>query len=85
MDLWERTIGLTARLEVGEIPDRSPAVKALLQDLACRGVWSAKSVCWWLRRHKDCLIAGRAFRCLRKGSKLEWWLAAPGDGLPGEQ
>jgi hypothetical protein len=75
MDAWEDQIGKTTRIDVASIADRDLALKTLLQDVTGTKVWSPKSVGWWLRRHKDRVVGGRAFRCATRGNKLEWWLA----------
>jgi hypothetical protein len=75
MELWEKEIGTNDRVEVGDIPNRSEALADRLRDVACRGVWSSKSVGWWLRRHKDRAVGGRAFKCAPGRNGQGWWLA----------
>jgi hypothetical protein len=85
MDAWTQTLG-EQPVEVGELTQPEfAAVHDLLRDIACRGAWSSKSVGWWLRRHKDRVVDGRAFRCTEKRqSRTQWWLEGARRALFGD-
>jgi hypothetical protein len=101
MDLWQKACGnvptsvadINARAETpakeGEpLPMADIALRNKLTEVACRGKWSAKSVGWWLRRHKDRVVGERCFRAGEKGTNgKEWRLdgADVGAGLRPEQ
>ena len=88
MGLWDQALGRDA-VEVGEIARRASASRAT--DAAARSAvvelrdklievtgkeeWSAKAVGWWLRRHVDRVVGGRAFQCADRDSQRHWWLA----------
>ncbi len=89
MDLWLRARGTTATSVAGinaaaeaspkehePLPLADITLRNKLIEVACKGKWSAKSVGWWLRGHKDRVIAGRCFRSgQHKGrSGQEWHL-----------
>jgi hypothetical protein len=87
MDLWEQTFR-SAHVEVAAIAARADEailakrddvvirLRNLLREIACRGgAWSAKSVGWWLRRHKDRVVGGRCFRSTETNRRQQWWLA----------
>lgn len=66
MRLWEKAFGNEA-VEVGQIDsaktEEAAALRNKLIESACRqGQWNAKSIGWWLRRNKDRVVDGRAFK-----------------------
>ena len=79
MQLWDAAFG-SRFIDVASIgKSTNPTVAALrttLSDVACRGgTWSGRSVGWWLRRHKDQVVAGQCFRCEPGGADgLSWRL-----------
>ena len=94
MDLWLAACGtapttvsdINVRAEApskGEEHDSRPSADIALRDklmeVACRGKWSAKSVGWWLRRHRGRVIAGRVIRMGERKSQRgqEWRLTLP--------
>jgi hypothetical protein len=81
MDLWDAYYR-DIPTEVSDIPKNAPAdLQAALRDVACHGgVWSSKSVGWWLRRHKDRVVDGRCFRCESERKHQRWRLTTR-DGL----
>ena len=85
--LWDRAFG-SRGMDVASISTRThPAVLALrakLVDVACRGgTWSGRRVGWWLRRHKDRVVAGQRFHCEPGADGLRWCLhtVTPQPGL----
>ena len=81
MDLWEQALGTTP-VEVADLTTGgttgadTSALMTKLTEVACRGgLWSGKSVGWWLRRNKDRVIGGRSLRCEPTRNGHEWWLA----------
>jgi hypothetical protein len=90
MDLWQQAFGersvVVADIEHGGKAgaDTTPLRDRLIE-IACRGVWSGKSVGWWLRRNKDRVVGGRAFRCQTSSDKqLEWRLEGAQAVLPSD-
>jgi hypothetical protein len=90
LDLWSRAVGSTPttvaeiNTEADEpTPDGQPwpatkvayvELRSKLTEVACKGNWSAKSVGWWLRRHKDRVIANRCVRMgQHKGRSGQQW------------
>ena len=74
MERWEEAFG-TAHVDVAEIDkhENAIALRDTLIEVACRnGVWSGKSVGWWLRRNKDRVIGGRCLRCGQEGDGHRW-------------
>ena len=61
MRLWDEAFG-SRPMDVASIgTSTDPEVRVLrrkLLEVACRGTWSGRSVGWWLRRHKDRVVAG---------------------------
>lgn len=89
MDAWETHVGVDTGVELGDIPKKEMyrELERLLADVACRGMFSAKSVGWWLRRHKERVVGGRCFRAQASRNGLVWWLAkveTQADALEGE-
>ena len=65
---------LVASISTSTHPDVL-ALRAKLVDVACRGgTWSGRSVGWWLRRHKDRVVAGQCFHCEPGADGLRWCL-----------
>jgi hypothetical protein len=95
MDAWEAAVG-SKPIEVAEISRRAEActddafvaLRDALVEAACRGgVWNAKSVGWWLRRHKDRVVNGRSLRSGKHGPEenqvgREWVLAGAAEPKP---
>ena len=76
--LWDRAFGSrgmdVASISTSTHPDVL-ALRAKLVDVACRGgTWSGRSVGWWLRRHKDRVVAGQCFHCEPGADGLRWCL-----------
>ncbi len=87
IDLWVFAFGGMA-VDVGEIvTTRGAAVNALqdkLIEVACRqGKWSGKAVGWWLKRHRDRVVGGRAFQLIsdENARQQKWRLAGVSDEL----
>jgi hypothetical protein len=51
------------------------ALRDKFVEIACRGVWSGRSVGWWLRRNKDRVVSGRSFRSEQGRNGQQWRLA----------
>jgi hypothetical protein len=65
MDLWNGIFAdKTASVaEIGKRGHESLLYQALMNASGSRtGMWNAKSVGWWLKRNKDRMIGGKAFR-----------------------
>ncbi|MGE0361460.1 MAG: hypothetical protein AB7H93_12165 [Vicinamibacterales bacterium] len=91
LDAWAAAFG-DRPVEVADIARRADAamderhvespVVALREALigaACRGgVWNAKSVGWWLRRHRDRVVAGRCLRSDQGHDRQTWTLVQSG-------
>jgi hypothetical protein len=83
MNLWEAAFGRQrVALAHAQLPakDRDAVsvteLVTALTETACRGgVWSAKSVGWWLRRHKDRVVGKRKFCSVEGNRGQEWYLA----------
>jgi hypothetical protein len=76
MELWKQEFQ-EQRVEVAEIQSRSDRLTQLFTEIACRGkTWSARSVGWWLRRHKDRVVNGQSFRCTGLHNHTQWWLTS---------
>ena len=89
MQLWDAAFG-GSHTDVASIgASTNPDVDALrfkLVDVACRqGTWSGRSVGWWLRRHKDRVVAGQCFQCEPGADGLRWCLhtVTPQPGVGG--
>lgn len=88
MDLWAQAFGCS-EIEVGQIDnaqgEAKVALRARLVEAACRaGQWNSKSVGWWLRRHKDRVVGGKAFRCRKGESGMAWSLAGADEAAQAE-
>ena len=88
-DLWWNAFGSThqavadiAKLADALVPEGKPVPMAIIElrnkliEVACRGRWSAKSVGWWMRRHKDRIVSERSFRADERAARNGqlWWL-----------
>jgi hypothetical protein len=87
LDLWSLAVGSmsTTIAEISSTADTPPSqdvplpveyieLRNKLTEIACKGKWSAKSVGWWLRRHKDRVVGGRCFRVgQHKGRAGQEW------------
>ncbi|MGE0363250.1 MAG: bifunctional DNA primase/polymerase [Vicinamibacterales bacterium] len=82
LDLWARAFGSTP-VEVADIErvESAGELRDKLIEVACRGMWSGKSVGWWLRRHKDRVVGGRCLRCDASGDGHRWRLARTTGGV----
>jgi hypothetical protein len=79
MDLWAAALG-PEPVDVGAVGALTSvagfALVTRLTEIAGRsGRWNGRSVGWWLRRHKDRVVGGRAFRSEASGGHQRWWLA----------
>jgi hypothetical protein len=87
MQLWAEVIGAES-VEVAQIHKGTSGVPSALEnkliEIACRGgKWNGKSVGWWLRRNKDRVLGGWAFRCEPGDSGHRWRLAGAPAREPG--
>jgi hypothetical protein len=79
LDLWDRAIddeavdvaGIVARAEGSQ---SARALRDKLIEVCCRGDrWNARSVGWWLRRHKDRVVGGQYIHADRDGRNGQLW------------
>lgn len=86
MDTWEaavgtKTIGVEAVRDLG---DKGMALEQKLVEVTGKREWNGSSVGWWLRKHKDRMVGGRAFRAV-SGRTMKWKLEGADGEAEGEK